>query len=610
MHVEAGELSYEEDKGKVYLWPWSRLKRHNTVINAAGSEITLDEGVLQQVDSLDATGTDQEEGRHVAYGAKKLVALFNDNGDMTQITAEPNAHLESEDASSKTSVTADQAVLRFDIQTDVVAGEERNSSVLQSAVARGNAVVDSSPVPQPGVKPADTRTLRADVIQIAMKPGGREIQSLSTDAAGQLEFKPNQPDRSHRWMNGDRIQITYGDENAIDSLHATKVTTRTEKPVPPEKKIAKDGKPAPPAPPALTASDEMSAKFAPQTNELSTLEQTGNFRYEEGLRHATAARAFLDQGANKITLKDDARVWDDTGTTSAATILLNQANGDMDASGHVASTREPDQSKDKKSSSLLDQTQPLQARADNMVTRENNLKVHYEGHAVLWQGADRLQANTVDIDRDEETLHAAGSVVSQLVDKQEDDSKPQVTSAPAAGGQVRLEKVADNGPGIDAVQPKPKKKKPGAPIFTVVHAPDLLYKDDIRLAHYTGGVSLVRDKLTISSKELRAFLTKDDSSNKSPGNEDNGTSLDHAFADGDVRVQDVTAGRIRTGTSQHCEYYPKQNKVILNGGIAKMTDTRKGTTVGEQLTYFSDSDHVVVDGLPKIPVISDMQRHK
>jgi len=209
------------------------------------------------------------------------------------------------------------------------------------------------------------------------------------------------------------------------------------------------------------------------------------------------------------------------------------------------------------------------------------------------------------IDRDEETLHAFGNVVSQLVDKQEDDSKSQVTSAPAVG-QVHLEKVADKDPGIDSVQPKPRKKKPGPPIFTVVHAPDLFYKDDDRLAHYTGGVSLVRDKLTIKSKELRAFLTKDDSDK----NDDNGTSLDHAFADGDVKVQQTMAGRIRTGNSQHCEYYPKQNKVILNGGLAKMTDTRKGTTVGQQLTYFSDSDHVIVDGLPKKPVISDMEKHK
>jgi lipopolysaccharide export system protein LptA len=503
-------------------------------------------------------------------------------------------------------VHAHEAVLNFSIEAENVNGEERHSSILHEAFAKGDAIVDSSPVTQPGVKPADTRILRSQSIEMLMKAGGKEIESLRTDGPGQLEFKPNQPDRAHRWMDGDRIQIAYGAQNAIDSFRATNAKTRTEKPTPPEKRVGKDGKPAPPLPPALTSSDQLTAKFAPLTNELATLEQAGHFQYEEGLRHATAAKAFLEQSSNKITLNDAARVWDDTGTTSADDILLNQANGDMDATGHVASTRQPDQQKDSQKSSLLDQSKPLQARADRMTTEENNLKIHYIGHAVLWQEANRIQANTVDIDRDEETLHAAGNVVSQLVYKQDDnDSKTEQASQTSADGQVRLQPVAL----VDKAAKKPApKKKAGPPIFTIVKAPDMLYKDDDRLAYYTGGVSLVRDHMNVVSKELRAFLTNDDSSKDK--SDDSGTSLDHAFADGNVKVVQLTGGRTRTGTSEHCEYYPKQNKVILNGGLAKMVDTKKGTTVGQQLTYYSDSDHVIVDGLPKNPVVSDMEKHK
>ena len=113
---------------------------------------------------------DEEENRHVEYGGDKVISQFNDNGDMTGIIAEPNAHLASQDASSKTSVAARKAVLSFDIKTDVVNGEERNSSTLRSAIANGNAVVDSSPVPQKNKKPADSRILRSDQIEILMKP--------------------------------------------------------------------------------------------------------------------------------------------------------------------------------------------------------------------------------------------------------------------------------------------------------------------------------------------------------------------------------------------------------------------------------------------------------
>lgn len=605
LHVEAGELRYDETKGKVYLWPWSKLKRNDVVINAADSEVTLDRSVLQQVVSMRATGVEERENRHISFGGDKVTSQFNDDGDMTGIVAEPNAHLSSTDASSNTSVTGTKAVLGFDIQTDVVNGEERHSSVLRSAIASGNAVVDSSPVPSPNRKPADSRILRSDVIEIVMKPGGREIASLKTDAPGQLEIKPNQASRAHRWLNGENIQVKYGDENSVDSFHATKASTRTDKPIV-TKKTGKDGKPVPPAP-ALTWSDELYAKFAPKSSDLATLEQSGHFRYEEGVRHATAEKAFLEQLANRITLTDDARVWDDTGTTSADKIILNQQSGDMDAAGHVASTREPDQQKGDANASLLDEDRPLQARADEMETRDNNLKVDYSGHAVLWQGANRLQADTVEIDRDAGTVHAKGNVISQLVDHQPEEAKPSGSSGETAQVQpVRLEKVSVKTP-ADSEKQSSQDPTHRRLIYTVVKAPEMLYRDDDRVAVYTGGVDMVHDKTTVVSKELKAFLTKDDETQNGAGG---GTSLDHAFANGNVKVTQAGSGRSRTGVAQHCEYYPKENKVVLNGGDAKMLDSRKGTTIGRQLTYWSNSDHVLVEGAPNNPVMSDMNRKR
>jgi lipopolysaccharide export system protein LptA len=442
-----------------------------------------------------------------------------------------------------------------------------------------------------------------------MRTGGQEIDFLRTQAPGQLEFVPNQPERPHRWMDGERIDVKYGEENSIQGFHATQVKTRTQKPLTAANRTDKNGKAAAPPPPSFTWSDELNAQFTPKTNELATLEQKGNFRYEEGLRHATSATAVLEQASNRITLTRAAKVWDDTGTTAADTIVLNQQTGDMDAIGQVASTHQPDQQKSKEDSSLLDQSQPLQARADKMSTRDHNLKVHYEKHAVLWQGANRIQADVVDIDRDEQTLHATGNVVSQLVDKQ--DSDAQNGQAASSASSVRLEKVSTAVTPSQNPAPKPKKVKPMT--YTIVHAPELLYQDDERLAHYSGGVKLVRDKMTVKSDELRAFLTKEETDadkQKNQKDDDSGTSLDHAFADGAVTIVDTTNGRTRTGTSQHCEYYPKENKVILNGGDAKMVDSRKGTTVGQQLTYYSEIDRVVVEGAPKHPIVSDLIKGK
>ena len=44
-----------------------------------------------------------------------------------------------------------------------------------------------------------------------------------------------------------------------------------------------------------TSSREMEARFDPKTSRLTTMEQTGDFAYEEGDRKARAAKATLDE---------------------------------------------------------------------------------------------------------------------------------------------------------------------------------------------------------------------------------------------------------------------------------------------------------------------------
>ena len=70
---------------------------------------------------------------------------------------------------------------------------------------------------------------------------------------------------------------------------------------------------------------------------------------------------------------------------------------------------------------MLSEDEPLHARAKKMISKDNNLDIRYEGDAVLWQGADRLEAETVEIDRDNNLLKAHGHVLSQLLDKVKDD---------------------------------------------------------------------------------------------------------------------------------------------------------------------------------------------
>ncbi len=162
---------------------------------------------------------------------------------------------------------------------------------------------------------------------------------------------------------------------------------------------------------------------------MSTIQQTGDFAYQEGDRRARAAKATMDSNQNQIVLDSAARIWDPTGSTAADRIRLDQRTGDFVAEGNVNSSRLPDKDQ-KKSSEMLSGDAPMQATARKMDSKNHNRTIRYEGGVNLWQGANRIQAETVDIDRtqDKKTLVADGKVVTNLWEEPKDDAKKKTAT--------------------------------------------------------------------------------------------------------------------------------------------------------------------------------------
>lgn len=553
-HIEAGNLVYKEKEQKVYLTPWAKLQHGGTSMEGENAVVLLQDRKLQQVDAEHATGADIRDDKQTQYSGDHVTSNFDENGAMTKLLAVGHAHVVSTSATSRTTLTAAQSEMDFVVHPTGPDGTPESD--LDQVVAQGNAVAQSDPLPPPGqAKPdADSHTLRCDRIILHMKPGGKEIEAIEAPQAAQLDFKPNRPDHPQRSLTASHLRIFYGDSSYISRFLAWDVTTHTQKPSPDKAK---------PVPPSTTWSDTMTATFKPNSNDLANLDQEGHFRYQEGARKASANKALLDQTANRITLVDNARMADDTGSTTAAKIVMDQSSGDMDASGHVSSARVPDKSQ-KQGTSVLDPSKVLEARADNMQSREDNTLFTYTGHATLWQGANRLSADHIVINRDEETVSADGHVVSELVDS--------------------------------------NAQKPGVvPLFTSIKAPSLLYKDDVRRADYTGGVTLVRNGMTVDSKQLQAYLN--------PQGQSGDSSLNHAVAEGDVKVVETPKpGDTRTGTGQVCNYYTKENKVVLTGGSPEVQDSQRGMTRGQRITYFSDDDKLIVEGEDKKLAYSIMHK--
>jgi len=424
---------------------------------------------------------------------------------------------------------------------------------------------------RPNVLLGDTKILKSDTVDLTMRPGGEEIDTVVTRSAGTFEIIPNRTAQSHRWVSGDQFWIQYGDANQIQSFRTVNASTRTENPPKP----VKPGQKAAENPPALTSSKTLKADFDPKTGQMSKLDQEQDFKYEAGDRRALAQKGSLDQLKDLITLTGAARVWDATGSTNADTIVMNQKSGEFVAEGQVNSTRLPD--KKATSSALSNKDEPTQGKANKMTSTNNSKHIVYEGNAVSWQGANRIAADKIDIDRESGILRATGNVNSQFVDKSEQESKPGEPAKTAS------KKADDQKSGKKAAGP-PKERT--ASIFTVVKAPVMVYTEDNRMAYYKGGAVMTRPGLTVKGQELRAYLNDSE--------ED--SSLDRAIVDGQTEITQVTDKRKRLGTSEHGEYYTAEDKIILEGGRPKFVDSIQGRTEGRQLIYFTGDERLIVDG--------------
>jgi len=551
MKIEAGQLAWNEATGVLLLSPTARLTRDQTVIDAGNSTILIRDNLITAVDALNVHGTDRQPARQVEYSADAVHVSYNDRNEIDKITGTGNAKLVSLGNGSQTTMSGKRV--------DLTIANQNGENVLSAATVTGNGYLESKPLPDPGGATPDTKILRADVLDLQMKPGGKELERVNTQTPGTLEFLPNQPARHRRLLKADRMIVSYGAKNEVQFFHATAASTETY-PSEEERKSKKQGLAT-----AFTSSKIIEASFD-EDGELQLMKQSGNFQYQNGDRKAQADNATLQNDTNVMDLDRNARISDASGSTAGDHIQMQQDTGDFDAKGHVSTTRLPETNKSE--SAMLDKDEPTLGTADRVTSSNRNHLIRYSGNAVLWQTANRIQGDRIDVDRDKKSLVADGKVVTWFEDK----AKPVAVAA----------------------------TQPAQPTYTIVKAPHMVYTDADRLATYTGGVDFWRPTLTVKSVSLKAFLNPQDS--------DADSRINRALADGKVEIVQFIDDRQRVGLSDHSEYYTDEGKIILTGGEPQLNDSKRGNTRGSKLTYYTGDNRLLVDGAPKKAAKSHLRK--
>lgn len=543
LQVSASRVLYRELASEVMLSAPSRLVRGGFELRGQDAFVKLNEkGEIDRVETTGAAGTDLMPGRRLDYEAGGLVVHFGEKAEVRRIEASQRARLVSTAAAGVTEVTSERLFLDFQ------AGE--SGSELHHALAMGQGRVVNRPAAVRGRPPQPTRVLESEVIHLGMRQGGEQMERVSTDAPGRIEFRPARAEDPFREVKGEPLTLDYGKDNVLESFRALKAETRTVK-------RGRDGKPVE----TRTKSGELLARFDPKSGDLDQLEQWGAFQYEEGLRRAQADRARYEARTEKMELRGSARVWDESGVTAAPEITLDQKRDVMTAAGGVSTVMQP-----QGGGGLIEGSEPLRATADRIRVEDRNNHILLEGNAVLWQGEMRLRAQRVRIFRKEERLEAEQDVVAEIPD--------------ARGGA----------------------RGASAQRVSLVRAPSMIYEGKEKRAVFAGGVRLDRPAMTVESRQLAGYFREETTGGKKE------TRLDRMDAEGAVVIRDEARGRKRTGRGEHAEYFLNEERIVLSGGNPSVEDAQKGITRGAVITWFGRQDRMIVDNEGAGPAVSRVKQ--
>jgi len=335
--------------------------------------------------------------------------------------------------------------------------------------------------------------------------------------------------------------------------------------------------------PQLTTSEELRATFD-AAGQWSTLDQSGNVKFQQSERQAIASSAHVVRATDMISLAGSPVLSDSMSRTSASNVVINQKSGEIQATGGVLSTY----LSGAKNTAMNLGDGPGHVSSDTLTGSNTTGHAVYTGHARLWQGDSVLDAQQIELWRDEKKMQASGGVVAVF----QQATGPGVVSfgtKPTAGNQAKAPSTT-------------------GPTLWHIHAPTLTYWSDEGKAHLETGVKAESQQGSMDSKTLDVFLTPQSPPDGKPsakkaigtatgagsglaGGSGGNRQMDKALAQGGVVVRQGD----RRATADQALYVAADGKFILSGGQPTIIDASSDTTTGHSLTFFVANDTILID---------------
>jgi lipopolysaccharide export system protein LptA len=540
-------LEIRRNEHTVVLAGPATVRQGDRHLSAAKISIALDENYRAQKAVAEGNPVIRggDRGAKFSLAANQFQAALNQQGWIESIVAEGSVAGARQTSAGTDRLSA--ARLEFTMLPEHNLVREMNASGGVTAESKQGADARSLKTSALRVvfanAPGNARTSQASPSQASIPAAGSQrVQTIETLAPGVIESRTGNETIN---VNARKFVAQFDSNGHFEKLlgHSGVDLTRQ----------------VPGSVPQSSSAAELVATIGPD-GQWNTLYETGNVRFQQADRHATAATARMSRATGMITLEGTPILSDSMSRTTAASVAINQQSGELRASGGVVSTYLASAS----NGAVNLGSGPAHISADSVSGSTTSRHIVYEGHARLWQGESVLEAARIELWRDEKKMQATGHVVAIF---------PQ---APGTGPSF-------------AIAAAKSPARPASPTLWQIHAPALTYWSDQGKAHLEGGVTATSDQGSLESRTLDVFLTPGASSAQPSAS--GSQQLSRALAQGDVVVRQAD----RRGTGDRAEYTASDQKFVLSGGQPTLTNASNDTTTGRSLTFFVASDTILVD---------------
>ncbi|HET9697490.1 MAG TPA: LptA/OstA family protein [Terriglobales bacterium] len=549
----------------------SRIEIENSGQNAG--RLSADSGVI----SKDPTQV-QFTGAHISresndITARQLTVVLREDNSIEKMFAQGDVTAQMK-GKSEARVVAPRADITMGPKNKIIAAKMSGGVTIDSAGDQpmhgtaGRVVLDF------GANNRLSKVHALENVKFTQEPPKNKPQGQTVVLTSQaLDFDANQSGRRAETKGPAQITITAVQGENAGSTIATadrfiasfdrngKLSTLVGSP------NAKVVSSTPGQPDKITTSNTLTLAMKPDGG-LSNIVQEGSFHYTEAPSKsgqtgtdATATKATYDPQTEMFVLTGSPRLTDSGVTIAADHMRINRKTGDANAEGSVKTTYS--QLQPQPNGALLATSDPIHVTAASMTARKSNDTAHYSGGARLWQGANIVEAPTIDFDRNARTVTAIGQ------------PRKQVSTVFVEQGQ--------NG-----------KQTPVS-----VTGSRLTYADSQRQAKFEGGVVMRSAEGTVTADHVTVFLQPRGQTSTSTAAKA-ASELEKVVAEGNVVIQQEG----RRGTGRTLTYLAKNGRFVLTGNSPSIFDAEHGKVTGDSLTFFSHDDRVLVEGGKTAPSVT------